>query len=96
MEKIGAGSTATHDGQAWSAESWDPVGRDENLWVLGQRLREEGAVSSDPAAAGTGTASTLGTDEQCRPSAQPSVVQKPRPCQPFWVNLSVQDWLLPI
>lgn len=96
MEKIGAGSTVTHDGQAWSAESWDPVGRDENLWVLGQRLREEGAVSSDPATAGTGTASTLGTDEQCRPSAQPSVVRKPRPCQPFWVNLSVQDWLLPI
>lgn len=43
---MGAGST--RDGQ-----SWDPVGREENLWVLGQHLREGGALFSDPAAAGT-------------------------------------------
>lgn len=61
VEKIGDGSTTTRDGQSWSTESWDPISRDENLWVLGQHLKEEGALFSDPAAAGTSTASSLST-----------------------------------
>lgn len=61
VEKIGDGSTMTRDGQSWSTESWDPISHDENLWVLGQHLREEGALFSDPAAAGTSTASSLST-----------------------------------